>query len=112
MFPSQCVMAGDTSSLDCPGNITRADPTNDILTAFNEMMFRSAIRSAANETNTLNLEVPNGANKIFSSQTSVAATETSSHNIFLTNFTYLVGALAAMTVGILAVVPTVYGWCT
>lgn len=110
VFPSQYVKSGDTSDPGCPGNITWNDPTDDILTAFNEMMFRSAIRSAGNVTGGLNLEVPNAANKTFTSQSTVNATQSLTHNIFLTNFTYLVGAAAVMTLAILVVIPTFYGF--
>jgi hypothetical protein len=74
------------------------------------MIFRSPIHSAGNQTGTLNLEVPNGASKTFSSESSVNATQSPTHNIFLANFNYLVGAAAVMTVAILETRPTFYGF--
>jgi hypothetical protein len=94
---------------DCPGNITWADPTSDILEAFNNMKFRSAVRVAENATGTYSLIISDGGNMTFSSLSTVTATQSSSHNIDSTNFDYLVGAAAVMTVGILAVIPTFCG---
>lgn len=97
LFPSQHFASGDTSDSDCPGNLTWNDPTDDTLTAFNEMMFRSTIRSSGNQTGTLYLVVPNATNKTLASQSTVSVTQSSTRNIFLTNFTYLVEAVAVMT---------------
>jgi hypothetical protein len=112
IFPSQYLVAGNASNPEfCLGNLTWADPTNDILTAFNEIMFRTAIQAAVNTTSTYNLQSPNGgANKTFSSATTVNGTQILSRNVFLTRFTYLIAAAVVMTVAILAVVPTFYGW--
>lgn len=111
IFPSQYLVSGDLSDISCLGNLTWADPTNDILTAFNELMFRSALQTAEQTPDTFNLQTPNGAvNRTFPSSTIVNGQQTLPRNIFLTRYVYLAAATAVMTLGILAVLPTFYGW--
>lgn len=111
MFPAQYVRSGNISNPTCPGNVSWNDPTDDILTAFNEMMFRSAIQAAGSEPILYNLAVPDGgANKTFSSQNSATATQSSTRNIYLTNYKYVVGSAVVMMIAILAVIPTFEGF--
>jgi hypothetical protein len=111
VFPSQYLSGNAADPGSCLGNLTWVDPTDDILTAFNEIMFRSALQAGVHDTTTYNLESPNGGgNKTFSSAATVNSTQTVSRNQFLTHFGYVAAAVIVMVVGILAVMPTFYGW--
>jgi len=84
------------------------DPTNDILNALHEIMFRTALKTA-NAADTVLIQNAQG-NRTFETKQSVHATQTAVQNVFLSQYGYLVGALAVMTLGVLTVIPTFHGW--
>lgn len=84
------------------------EPTNDILNALHEVMFRTALK-AANAADSAAIVDPQFS-RIFETNYTLNATQVSTQNIFSSHFGYLAGALTVMTLGILAVLPTFYGW--
>lgn len=84
------------------------DPTNDILIALHEIMFRTALK-AANAADSVSVQNAHG-NRTFDTKQSVHATQTGVQNVFVSHYGYLFGALAVMTFGVLSVIPTFYGW--
>ena len=84
------------------------DPTDDILLALHEIMFRTAI-SAANVSDFSIINMPQG-NISFPTNTVRPALQTSTQNVYSSHFGYLWGALAVMALGIASVVPTFNGW--
>ncbi|RDW68167.1 hypothetical protein BP6252_09563 [Coleophoma cylindrospora] len=109
VFPTEHLEAGDPSAGGC--QFTWRDPTTDILSAYNEIMFRTALRAAVNDSMTYNLTLAsNSDKKTFTSSSDITGTQTTTQNVFNTNFKYLAAAIAVMVVGMLAVAPTFYGW--
>lgn len=84
------------------------DPTDDILNALHEIMFRTALK-AASAADSVFVQNAQG-NRTFATKQSVPAKQTGVQNVFLSHYGYLFGALALMTLGILSVIPTFLGW--
>lgn len=84
------------------------DPTDDILSALHEIMFRTALK-ASNAADSVFVQNGQG-NHTFHTKQTLQATQTSVQNVFLSHFGYLGGALAVMTLGVLSVLPTFNGW--
>ena len=84
------------------------DPTDDILNALHEIMFRTALK-AASEADSVFVQNAQG-DRTFATKQSVHATQTRVQNVFLSHYGYLSAALAVMTLGVLSVVPTFQGW--
>jgi hypothetical protein len=74
-------------------NFTFEDPTSDIISAFNEIMFRTAIAAA----NSSDLQY-------------VQATKTSTELIFKVQYQYLLAAAAVMLFSVAAIIPTFLGF--
>ncbi|KAI9755176.1 MAG: hypothetical protein M1835_000840, partial [Candelina submexicana] len=90
---SRYIYENDTYNVATSPEISFRDPTPDILTSINEIMFRFAL-AAANS----------------SSKQTVPATQTSEQNTYESHFRYLGGALVIMLLGIFAVTPLFYGY--
>ena len=84
------------------------DPTDDILTALHEIMFRTALE-AAGAADSVFIQNAQG-DRTFATTNTVHAKQTIVQNVFLSHYGYLCGALAVMSLGILSVIPTFYGW--
>lgn len=74
-------------------NFTFEDPTSDIISAFNEIMFRTAV-AAANSSDVQYVQ----------------ATQTSTELVFKVQYQYLLGAVAVMLFSVAAIVPTFLGF--
>jgi hypothetical protein len=79
------------------------DPTPDTLAAYHEIMFRLAMKAAANATFVAPI-VLNGVT--YSSLKNVSATYSLAENYYVSDFAYLAGAMALIVVTILGVLPT------
>ncbi|KZF24777.1 hypothetical protein L228DRAFT_281818 [Xylona heveae TC161] len=101
------------------------DPTDDILDALNEIMFRSALATAPLSDPTVYIDSPSSSSSSSSSSpTSSSASKRSSfhthqtpsavqasnHTVYVSHFKYLAGALVVMSLGILSVLPTFNGF--
>ena len=87
---------------------TWRDPTDDILLALQEIMFRTAI-SAANASVSSIISTSQG-DLSFPTNITIPARQTSTQNIYTSHFGFLWGALAVMALGIASVLPTFNGW--
>ncbi|MCJ1386911.1 hypothetical protein MMC17_010039 [Xylographa soralifera] len=86
---------------------TWKNPTDDILSALNEIKFRTAI-SAANISTFSIISMPQGSLS-FPTNISIPALQTSAQNLYASHFEFLWGALAVMALGIASVLPTFNG---
>lgn len=114
MFPSQFYVSGNLTRQNgqvCLGRIIWKDPIDDILSSLDQIMFRSAVRAAEDKTDSFELETTSGgAKKTFSSASTVTGQFTTTQNVYQTRFAFLIAAAIVMTSGVLAVIPTFYGW--
>jgi hypothetical protein len=79
------------------------DPTPDTLAAYHEIMFRLAMKAAANAT----LVAPIVLNGVtYTSVKNVSATSSLAENYYVSDFAYLAGAMTLIVVTILGVLPT------
>jgi hypothetical protein len=81
------------------------DPTDDVLAAMADIMFRTAVR-VANDTNLL----PNPTENNFLTNRKLEGFAIGSQNVFKTHYPFLAAAAAVMALGILAVLPTFHGF--
>ncbi len=95
-----------TETLACPGSFK--DPTNDILSAFNEILFRTSIH-AGNPATKLNL-TEHPLSPGLSLYQEVRVQQTSTQNVYRTVGWALWSAVAVTGLGVLAVLPTLWGW--
>ncbi|MCJ1390175.1 hypothetical protein MMC18_003033 [Xylographa bjoerkii] len=84
------------------------DPTDDILLALHEIMFRTAISAASVSAFSI-INTPQG-NLSFPTNTTISARQTSTQNVYSSHFEFLWGALAVMALSIASVLPTFTGW--
>ncbi|MCJ1434999.1 hypothetical protein MMC27_004369 [Xylographa pallens] len=87
---------------------TWKDPTDDILLALHEIMFRTAI-SAANVSAFSIISTPQG-NLTLPTNMTIPALQTFAQNVYSSHFAFLGGALTVMALGIASVLPTFNGW--
>lgn len=95
-----------TETFACPGSFK--DPTNDILSAFNEILFRTSIH-AGNPQTKLNL-TEHPLDPGLSLYQEVQVQQTSTQNVYKTVGWALWSAVAVTGLGVLAVLPTLWGW--
>ena len=93
-------------SLNC--QFSWRDPTNDILVALHEIMFRAALK-AASLADSVFIQNEQG-NKTFWSKQTLQAKQMSVQNVYSSHFVYLYGALGLVTLGALSVLPTFNGF--
>jgi hypothetical protein len=90
----------------CPSSFK--DPTNDILSAFNEILFRTSIHAASPAT-VVNLTLhPLDAGLSLYQQVNVQ--QNSTHNVFRVIQSALWTAVAVTCLGVAAILPTLWGW--
>lgn len=100
--------------LDPNGSGLWLDPTNDILTAMDDILFRTAVQTiedwdywAADSQPYFN-PIYNPKEEI--KPQTVQALQIFPQNVFRSQFVYLYTALAIMILGVASVIPTLYGW--
>lgn len=83
-------------------NVSFRDPTPDLLSSVNEIMFRTAIAAA-------NVPGANETERLLNTQI-LQATQTSTRTVFHTQWTYVGFTVAIMLIAIAVVTATLYGW--
>jgi hypothetical protein len=90
----------------CPSSFK--DPTNDILSAFNEILFRTSIHAASPAT-VVNLTL-HPLDSGLSLYQQVNVQQNSTHNVFRVIESALWTAVAVTCLGVAAILPTLWGW--
>ncbi|KAE9364987.1 hypothetical protein N431DRAFT_446700 [Stipitochalara longipes BDJ] len=83
---------------------TWEDPTDDILAALNEIMFRTSLYAPTAVQPGATPQYDYNPNQTF------LATQLKTQNVFRSNFPALYAAIAVLSLGIVSVLPTLYGW--
>ena len=94
------------ASAACLGTVR--DPTNDILSAFNEILFRTSIHAASPGTKVNLTNNPIDPGLTLYQQVDVQ--QLSTHNVYQVVDWALWTAVALMGLGVIVVIPTLWGW--
>ena len=90
------------ADLSCPSSWS--NPTDDILAALNNIMFRTALKAASVNQTLYPLEGN------FPIHSTIEAIRTTEQSVYQSNMGYLYAAIGILQLGVIVVLPVFYGW--